>query len=403
MKGWILTDRRQKPRHGRHGSSTMGLPREEGSHLGNSYSSAYQTESQRHRRRHHSSKKRYGKTRKIVLGILAAVLLLAAGTALAAWRYYGNFQKNIALDNSSEVTQALSSVNDEKRDPYWMLILGSDSRHGADEDARSDVIMLARIDADDRIVSLVSIPRDTQVELPGHGTQKINAALQYGGPTMAIEAVGAYSGVKITHYVEFYFEGMQSLVDQVGGIMVDVPEYANIGGVEVQPGTQLLDGESALALARSRKTYSQGDFSRTDAQRIIVQAIAKKILAQSPAQMPSTISALSECFTTDMPLADIVNLANDLSGGGTTFYSAMCPSAAQEVEGTWYTFTYENQWKAMMQKAKAGIDPSIDETEAGICGDQTTFGNPLDMNEPIPNDVQQSLNDYWRQKGYQMN
>ena len=88
---------------------------------------------------------------------------------------------------------------------YYVGIFGSDARKG-ETASRSDVTMLARIDPDKGVVDLVSVPRDTMIELEGHGTQKINAALAFGGPAGAVRALSAFAGVPITHYVEVHFE-----------------------------------------------------------------------------------------------------------------------------------------------------------------------------------------------------
>lgn len=84
--------------------------------------------------------------------------------------------------------------------------------------------MLARVDTETGTVHLVSVPRDMMVEIEDHGTQKINAALAFGGPAGAVRALSAFAGVPITHYVELRFEQLVELVDRLGGVTVDVPE-----------------------------------------------------------------------------------------------------------------------------------------------------------------------------------
>ena len=152
-------------------------------------------------------------------------------------------------------------------------------------------------------------------------------------------------------------------------------------------------------LARNRKTYAAGDFTRTKCQRLLVQALAKKILSQDAAQMPSTIAAAAKCFSTDMQLDQIVSLATSMQGMDTdAIYMAMAPSTTDMINEVSYTLTYVNQWKLIMQRADAGEDPTLDEQEQAICGTLTTKELSLDMEAGLPSDVQSALEEYWEEK-----
>ena len=189
---------------------------------------------------------------------------------------------------------------------YYVAILGCDARPN-ETIARSDVTMLARIDTETGIVHLVSVPRDMMVEIEGHGIQKINAALAFGGPAGAVRALSAFAGVPITHYVELRFEQLVELVDRLGGVTVDVPEgfTSDTSGITLAAGTQTLSGEEALAFARERHAVSSGDFSRAAAQRAIISAIADEVLASPPTELPSLVGSLASCVTTDYTAAEL--------------------------------------------------------------------------------------------------
>lgn len=333
------------------------------------------------------------KTAIIVVIILALVLGIAGGAALAFWQ---NAREAAQVDDS--IKEALEPV-EETIDPYWLLILGSDSRAQATDRARSDVIMLCRIDPEKPQVTMVSIPRDTKVEIEGYGTQKINAAYALGGAKLAIKTIGNYAGVKISHYAEIYFSGLEDLVDQLGGVTVNVPEYCSYSDVTLQPGKQKLTGHEALIFARCRKTYSQGDFTRTKCQRILVEALVSKVLEQPATAYPGILEKATKCFSTDIPLDDLVVLATKMQGMGKgSFYSAMCPSTTGMVDGVSYTFSYVNQWKLLMQRADAGENPKLSKTEQEICGLASTKSVELDMKEGLPSDVQTKLDDYAAEK-----
>lgn len=247
---------------------------------------------------------------------------------------------------------------------YYVAILGCDARPN-ETIARSDVTMLARVDTETGTVHLVSVPRDMMVEIEGHGTQKINAALAFGGPAGAVRALSAFGGVPITHYVELRFEQLVELVDRLGGVTVDVPEgfTSDTSGITLAAGTQTLSGEEALAFARERHAVSSGDFSRAAAQRAIISAIADEVLASPPTELPALVGSLASCVTTDYTAAELADTALALKDTGVTVYSAACPSYSFGEGGISYVGTMYDEWRAMMQRVDAGLDPADESAE----------------------------------------
>ena len=159
----------------------------------------------------------------VMLIALACVLGLAGG---AAALYLNSLNQALSFDDKEEESQlraALAAPTPEaKEKPFYMLLLGSDAREG-DEASRSDVMILLRVDPEKGQLTMVSIPRDTMVDLPGYGRSKINAAYAYGGASGAVEAVKKFAGVPISHYAEIHFQELEQLVDALGGVWVDVP------------------------------------------------------------------------------------------------------------------------------------------------------------------------------------
>ena len=302
----------------------------------------------------------------IIVGIVVA-LVVAAGVALALWVN----SLNSSMSLNEEDRQALSQVLEQptqtqdgkESSAFYMLILGSDAREG-DTQSRSDVTMLARIDPDTATVDLISIPRDTMVTIEGQGTQKINAAYAFGGAAGAVECVSEFAGVPISHYAEVHFDELEDVVDTLGGIWVDVPEsFTTAGGVTINAGEQKLNGEQALTFARERYNVAGGDFGRAQAQRIIVQAIITQVLASSPAELPNVIGQLAESVSTDYSVTDMVALAQQFMGKDVTIYSAACPSYTLSQDGISYVGTMFDEWRAMMQRVDAGLDPNDESAE----------------------------------------
>lgn len=308
-------------------------------------------------------RKKHGKAKKVLLIVLAVIVVLCVAVGAAAALYMNSISDSMKMDSQqqSELDTVLSEST--AQEPYYVLLLGSDAREN-DTASRSDTIILVRIDANVGKATLVSIPRDTKVEIEGHGTQKINAAYAFGGPAGAVEAVEKMSGVEISHYAEIHFDELEKAVDQLGGIWVDIPESndqtgASNTGVELNAGMQRLNGEQALAFARERYGYNEGDFQRAENQRIIVQAIADTILSLPPTELPGAVQSLANCISTDYSLDELVTLAQTFqSAEHYYFYSAMVPSTTKTIDGVSYTITLEDEWADMMQMVDTGQDPS---------------------------------------------
>lgn len=323
-------------------------------------------------------KRRGGKLR--IAGIALAVVLAAgAGLALAAnWYLNGNLHGYLggSLDNVLVKT-------DMAKKPFYVLLMGTDESAERDNDEyfggtfRTDSIMLARIDPVNKKVAMVSIHRDTLVDLGEHGQQKLNAAHAFGGPALSVKTVSKMAGVDINHYAEINFDGFKEIVDALGGIEVEVPVEINDSdaGGHLDAGLQTLSGDQALILCRSRNTY--GDYADPDSmraanQRLVLSAIAKKMLSSDPATIASTVSALSKHVTTDLNVTDIIGLAQTMRGldPQTDIYTAMEPVTSKYVDGGWYTYTNEAEWKAMIARMNNGEPPSseaiVDETSGTV-------------------------------------
>ena len=145
-------------------------------------------------------------------------------------------------------------------EPYYVLLLGGDSREGgdvkteADEGNRTDSMMVARVDEKNKKVDLLSVPRDTRVYIEGHGHQTINPAIEFGGYDLAIKEVNELLGVgDWTTDAFIYFSGFEDLVDKLGGVTVEGPEGTEYAGVRVPAGDAVtINGQEALVLARCR-------------------------------------------------------------------------------------------------------------------------------------------------------
>lgn len=318
-----------------------------------------------------------------VLGGLLAVLLVGV-VGVGAWfvRVTGNLSGNGALGAGIRM---ILNDSDVAREPFYILLLGTDGRPGEDV-YRSDSIILARIDPTKKNAALISIPRDTKVVYNGE-IMKINATHAAGGPEGVVKAVNdlCFGGEqKIAHYAEISFEGMEQLIDAVGGIdleateEVDDPEHLEI---KIEKGFQHMDGATALTYARCRYTYLDGDYTRMRHQRQVLAALASKILNDlDPTTVMGTVEALSKVVMTTLSPQDIVSVANAMRGMDVAndMFVANVPSYADDttyINGVSYVFVYEDQLAQMMQKVDAGENPEGPQTSGQDVSGASTAGD----------------------------
>ncbi|MEE0476637.1 MAG: LCP family protein, partial [Adlercreutzia sp.] len=316
--------------------------------------------------------RRRKKRRRILLGVLAFVLVGVLGATGAAWAYISGIEQEMNEDITPEVVEALEAPAEYDGGAFYMLLMGTDksayreqSAQYAGDTFRSDSMILTRVDPQNKKVTMVSMHRDTEIEIEGYGLQKLNASYAIGGPALAIKTVSQMAGVPISHYAEINFDGFEDVVDALGGVEVDVPMEINDdeAGGHVDAGEQTLTGEEALILCRSRHSYDEygdGDRYRAANQRLVLGAIAKKILSTDPATMANTISALSQYITTDFKVGDIVALATSMQGidPSKDIYSAMEPTISEYKNDTWYEQLDVAAWNTMMGRVREGLPPT---------------------------------------------
>lgn len=219
-----------------------------------------------------------------------------------------------------------------------ILLLGSDTRSGSEaalvSGSRADSIMLAHIPADGKGVYLVSIMRDTWVNIPGYGAAKINAALNYGGISLQVATVENLLGIKIDHVAEIEFEGFKALVNSVNGVDVQVPFDFDINAWSFKQGVQHMDGGAALAFVRARYPFADGDYQRVRNQRAFLRGLystmKSKGALENVGSFQSAVESIAGYMRVDSGLdaAQIAQIAAPvLTSGDTTMRMTTLPNA----------------------------------------------------------------------------
>lgn len=269
------------------------------------------------------------------------------GAAVGVYAYAKHLERT--MQRTVVEKQKLDTVLTKAKpmEPLNILVLGADYRQG-DSAYRTDSMMVAHVDPKQKKVWLLSIPRDTRVELPGHGAQKINNAHFYSGPEGAVAAVEKLTGMKMNHYLEANFQGFVKAVDALGGVWVNVPVTIDDAEADhskgdvakhIDAGYQLLDGPHALTFVRARHQFADQDFTRMKNQQVFFKALADQVAKiDNIAKLPSVVSAVAPYIVTDMSLVDMIKLAQALKDAGSkNLYTATA-------KGVWRSpFIYVDQ------------------------------------------------------------
>jgi LCP family protein required for cell wall assembly len=225
---------------------------------------------------------------------LAVLLVFVFAWALAS---YFQFRDGVSAANGRLPRAARQALDDQHGGPTDILLLGTDHARlaGRESANRTDSITLLRVDPGRHRLAYLSIPRDLRVEIPGHGTGKVNAAMQLGGAPLAVRTVRQLTGLPINHVVVVDFGQFEDLIDKLGGIDIVVPapivskfdcpyptaaRCAQWPGWRFAKGKQHMDGRRALIYSRVRKNAlnpGDSDFSRAEHQQRVLEAVTGKL------------------------------------------------------------------------------------------------------------------------------
>ncbi|GAA4972904.1 LCP family protein [Pseudonocardia tropica] len=282
----------------------------------------------------------------VLLAVVLVLLLVVAGVVAYLTSSIGNEINRIpdafrGIDAGSRPatfggTTFLLVGTDSRSD---VPITGTEAAAGADGGSeRSDVIMLGTVAPDGEHASVVSIPRDSWVDIPGRGMNKINAAYAFGGAPLLIETVEQLTGVRVDHFGVVDFAGFTSLVDSVGGIDVQVARATGNAGVDFAAGENHLDGAQALAYVRQRYDLPNGDIDRAARQQNAIKALLEKVQEKAttdPTALYSFATSVGDAVSVDDSLSNtgLVQLAlanRNLRGSGVAFVTAPVAGLGRE-------------------------------------------------------------------------
>ncbi len=268
-------------------------------------------------RRINKRKKSFSKKGAIVSSVsMFAIMGILTLTVLAGYFYvkdkiYVNSEKEKNGDNV-QYTEVKGITN--------VLLIGTDSR-SLDKLERADSIIIATLDNNNKKVKLTSLFRDSLVDIPDYGEGKINVALLQGGPQLLMKTIQQTYNIKLDKYVIINFWGFEAIIDQIGGIEIDVKDYQleelnkyigeSTGGNDcpvTEAGLQLLNGKQALSYARIRHNVGD-DYGRTERQREVLFKIAEKLKTTKPSKYLGIMNKMLEYIRTNIDPIEALNMA----------------------------------------------------------------------------------------------
>ncbi len=240
-------------------------------------------------------------------GLLALGLLVIGFYAVRGVQALDQITRSSTLlPDDSDRPSATVPTSAGGKAPVNFVLMGSDTRGG--ERGRSDVLMIAHLDAARDRIYLISFPRDMYVTIPGHGKNKINAAYSFGGPALAVRTLEKLLDVRMDHTAIIDFEGFIGLSNEVGGVTFFNEINSASGGYTYPRGDLTLSGEKLLAYVRERYDLPGGDLDRAARQRTVVKALVLKLLKPQTLANPVTFNAVADriggYFTVDDKLTN---------------------------------------------------------------------------------------------------
>ncbi|WP_117168732.1 LCP family protein [Paraliobacillus sediminis] len=277
----------------------------------------------------------------IILSVILVIILAIAGFVISV---YMDAQKTV----DGQIHQAVDTIDTdiakekiENEEQLNVLLLGTDQR--GDDPGRSDALMVLSLNPADDSLQIVSIPRDTRTEIIGRGTQdKINHAYAFGGVDMTIDTVENFLDVELDYYVRINMEGLEGLVDAVGGITVQNEiDWIDTGyyeeGYHYTEGELNLNGAETMGFVRMRKQDPDGDFGRTKRQRKVIEGIINQgASVGSVTKIGDILDVLGNNVATNMDFSDMQDLFLNYNNTRHNVSNYMMQGKGTTIDGIYY-------------------------------------------------------------------
>ncbi|MBE0448190.1 MAG: LCP family protein [Actinobacteria bacterium] len=283
------------------------------------------------------------------------VVVLVAGSVVYSYSLVKSLEKKMQLEPKEAAEVKKETTEPKKGEPRYILLVGADKRPDW-KAARADVIMILRVDPNSKKAHLLSIPRDSRVEILGQGPDKINHSLAYGGAPLLIATVECYTDLEMNYYFQVDMASFSEMVDAVGGVYLNVDKNWEEGlrGTGIRAGYHKRNGKEALALLQPR-TYPGGDFVRIKHQQYFI-AEAMKQMMTSYTNIPGLASIVASHTKTNMDMGEMIGLGRTFMGSDVKLQTAIVPGKTGMIKGVSYVFPDEKAMNELIEAMKEGKD-----------------------------------------------
>lgn len=290
------------------------------------------------------------------IGII--LLLLIIGGGVFVYSIYHSMRSAVETMHKPVKSQnsRAGELNFGKQQPFSVLLLGVDERKG--DVGRSDTMIVMTVNPNKESVEMLSIPRDTRVEIVGKGTQnKINAAYAFGGVEMSMNTVQKFLDIPIDYYIKVNMESFSDIVDALGGVTVNNTLDFSYGGYHFPKGQISLNGKKAINYVRMRKENPRGDFGREERQRAVIQAIIDKGASfSSITHFSSIFQALGKNVETNLTFDEMVSIQKNYKNARKHIEKYQIQGQGQMINKIYYYIVPESERKKASDRLKSHLE-----------------------------------------------
>ncbi|RST74159.1 LytR family transcriptional regulator [Siminovitchia acidinfaciens] len=288
--------------------------------------------------------------------VLLLVLIGIVGSGAYGYSIYHNLQKTAksvhAPIDRKPVVERPSKLDMKKQEPFSVLMLGVDERPG--DRGRSDTMIVITVNPAKKSMEMLSIPRDTRLEIVGKGiNDKINHAYAFGGIEMSMNTVEKYLDIPIDYYIKVNMEGFKEIVDAVGGVYVNNDLDFTYENHHFTKGELVLNGAEALKYSRMRYDDPRGDFGRQMRQRQIIQGVIKKGANVSTLwKYNDMLKAVDNNVETNISFDEVKNIQKNYADARHHLEQIQINGSGTKIDGIWYYIVPEDERASIQSKLK---------------------------------------------------
>lgn len=322
--------------------------------------------------------------KRICFGLLLVALIGVYSTCAYAYHILGKakvtIEKTYTKSHAPKLRNVSSVLKDKK--PISVLLLGTDTGDlGRSDTGRTDTLIVATVNPQTKRVSLTSIPRDTQVKIPGskNSYDKINSAYTIGGVSTAVETVQDMLDIPIDYYILINMGGLKKIVDALGGVEITpllTFHYENANVVKDQ--TVVLNGAQALDYSRMRYDDPEGDYGRQKRQKQVIEAIINKAMSiTSISRYEKILKTIEDNMQTDLSFDDMVEIETSYKEAGNHVESYVLQGEGAMIDGLSYQVASADEKKKISDQIRheLGLEPSTKEFTGRIYSGYSSYSN----------------------------